>query len=173
MIWRLAISLFFSLLPLTAPGAEAAFEIVSPDIAVASVETSNASTHGLRAIKESINNGEIGVWKPEKSKVLEAVNRLRSDEGLAEVERSALPGIKMRPCFQHLPASKLQVFGITFGGERYLLIDVFEWTAVDERHSPSLWTREAISERTQDGGEAYWWVVFALDAKKFVLCGRR
>ena len=142
--------------------AQKEFTQVTPDVIVANKEMADE----VRAL--SCKEAE-GTWIPTNDQVLIGFDRLRSEQGAAEIRATAPRWLDMSASLQRISLSRYQVFGLMFGGRKQILYHASpkdDTTKID-------WLKQAICLKTFDGGAEFWWAFYDVQSGHFVASSRR
>ena len=142
--------------------AQKEFKQVTPDVIVANKEMADE----VRAL--SCKEAD-GTWVPTNDQVRIGFDRLRSEQGAAEIMATAPTWLDMSPSLQRISLSRYQVFGLVFGGRNQIL---YHASPKDDTIKID-WLKHAICLRTFDGGAEFWWAFYDVQSGHFVASSRR
>lgn len=141
------------------------FTQLGPSLALANDETAS--------VRAGTWTNAKGTWAPRESQVLNAFDRLSSEEGKREIQASAVGGSDMSRSLNSVERSRFQVFGLTIGERQQLLFEASPADPYFDRIMPNLWLEKIVSQSVIDGGFLFWWALFDIESGRFVASYRR
>ena len=146
--------------------AQKQFTMIKPEVVVANKELADE-------LRKLTWQKADDTWVPTDAQVLNALERLKTPEGAAEVVASAIPGVDMRPSVRLVSTSKYQVFGLVLNHRNHILYDASPQNSPLEGLGSDLWLKQIISANVHDGGLGYWFALYDVQAGRFVLSNHR
>jgi len=141
--------------------SEEKFSQLGPSLALANDE--------IASVRAGTWTNAKGIWTPQKSQVLNAFDRLFSEEGKREIQASAVRGLDMSRSLKSVERSRFQVFGLTIGERQQLLFEASPADPYFDGLMPkNFWLEKIVSKSVFDGGFLYWSALYDMESGRFV-----